>query len=254
MARIGNSVYDDICPGDPTCRMFGFERGGVPTPMMANSLLFKLHSHNLRPGVQADPSRFQEVYTSKYGKVRIFKVLSISKESKAWAADPANRLCDAPGSWYCAGQYPPALQWLEKKKKAFRQLEDFNRGGRDEKYYEEYMARMEGRMPSTSGSSSGGADGASKGGASKKAQPAKKAHGEALANLKRLVEADAVDEVAHLLAAKPETVKLRSADGRGPLWWAYEAGKSEMAALLLAAGADPEATDNEGIRPVELKA
>ena len=23
MARIGNSVYDDICPDDPTCRQFG---------------------------------------------------------------------------------------------------------------------------------------------------------------------------------------------------------------------------------------
>ncbi|KAJ1617902.1 hypothetical protein T492DRAFT_473025 [Pavlovales sp. CCMP2436] len=143
MARIGNSVYDDICPGDPTCRQFGFDRqSGAPTPMMANSLLYKLHSHKHRPGVEADPSRFQEVYSSKYGKVRIFKVLSVSTESKAWAANASNRLCDAPGSWYCAGQYPPALQWLESKKKAFRQLEDFNRGGRDEKYYEEYMARM----------------------------------------------------------------------------------------------------------------
>eukprot|EP00961_Rhodomonas_salina_P083112 1116699-Rhodomonas_salina.1 len=24
MARIGNSVYPGLCPGDPTCRMFGF--------------------------------------------------------------------------------------------------------------------------------------------------------------------------------------------------------------------------------------
>jgi dolichyl-diphosphooligosaccharide--protein glycosyltransferase len=57
MARIGNSVYDDICPGDPTCRAFGFDRQGTPTPMMANSLLYKLHSHKLRPDVSVDPSR-----------------------------------------------------------------------------------------------------------------------------------------------------------------------------------------------------
>ena len=25
------------------------------------------------------------------------------------AEPPENRLCDAPGSWYCPGQYPPAL-------------------------------------------------------------------------------------------------------------------------------------------------
>ena len=24
MARIGNSIYHDICPGDPTCSQFGF--------------------------------------------------------------------------------------------------------------------------------------------------------------------------------------------------------------------------------------
>ena len=46
---------------------------------------------------------------SRYGLVRIYKVKKISKKSKAWLADPANRKCDAPGSWYCPGQYPPDL-------------------------------------------------------------------------------------------------------------------------------------------------
>jgi dolichyl-diphosphooligosaccharide--protein glycosyltransferase len=36
---------------------------------------------------------------SRYGLVRIYKVKKISKKSKAWLADPANRKCDAPGSW-----------------------------------------------------------------------------------------------------------------------------------------------------------
>ena len=51
-----------------------------------------------------------QVYTSKYRKVRIYKVLDIDMESRAWLADPANKLCDAPGSWYCPGQYPPAIR------------------------------------------------------------------------------------------------------------------------------------------------
>ena len=34
----------------------------------------------------------------------------MSQESKEWLADPANRVCDAPGSWYCVGRYPPALE------------------------------------------------------------------------------------------------------------------------------------------------
>jgi len=38
MARIANSVYNDLCPGDPTCAHFGFYSDGTPTPMMAKSL------------------------------------------------------------------------------------------------------------------------------------------------------------------------------------------------------------------------
>ena len=72
---------------------------------MAQSLLYKLVSFQ---GSVAK-ERFEEVYTSKYRKVRIYKVVNVSEKSKLWAADPANRLCDAPGSWYCPGQYPPAL-------------------------------------------------------------------------------------------------------------------------------------------------
>ena len=53
--------------------------------------------------------RFREVYTSKFRKVRIYEVVNVSQKSRQWLADPENRMCDAPGSWYCPGQYPPAL-------------------------------------------------------------------------------------------------------------------------------------------------
>jgi dolichyl-diphosphooligosaccharide--protein glycosyltransferase len=118
-------------------------------------------------------SLFLQVYQSKYGKVRIYKVMGVSQESKAWAADPANRICDgdairisscthahtltltlthtAPGSWYCVGQYPPAIDKIfEKKgvvKRDFAQLEDFNtkKDERSRRYQEEYHAAMEGK-------------------------------------------------------------------------------------------------------------
>jgi len=147
MARIGTSVYKDICPGDPTCSQFGFtDRQQTPTPMMAASLLYKLHGHNQVAGVTVDPQRFREVYTSKYNKIRIFKVLKVSQKSKEWVEAPENRICDAPGSWYCTGQYPPALSDVLNKKKAFKQLEDFNVETTDEDkaYQEEYMKRMAG--------------------------------------------------------------------------------------------------------------
>ena len=157
MARIGNSVFRDICPDDPTCSNFGFYHGGMPTPMMAESLLYKLHSGGQRPGVTVDPNRFREVFRSRFNKVRIYKVLKVSQESKKWIANPDNRICDAPGSWYCTGQYPPALSKLIKKRRNFAQLEDFNRGGGDDEYTREYMARMSGEKPPPRDKKGGGA-------------------------------------------------------------------------------------------------
>ena len=109
IARISSSVYPDICPNDPLCFSFSFHPDGSPTKSMAASMLYKMHSHNVVPGVHVNPNYFQEVYTSQYGLLRIFKVLNISQESKAWCADPRNYACDHPGSWYCPGQYPPGF-------------------------------------------------------------------------------------------------------------------------------------------------
>jgi len=148
MARIANSVYSDVCLGDPTCSGFGVDQSGAPTKMMAESLLWILHGHNQKAGVQANPRLFKEAYTSKNNLVRIFKVVNISQESKDWAQNPENFKCDAPGSWYCEGQYPPALQKLTEKRKAFRQLEDFNaaRGDQEsEEYQKSYLERMSGK-------------------------------------------------------------------------------------------------------------
>lgn len=146
MARIGNSVYRDICPSDPLCLHFGFKGQNFqdPTPMMRKSLLYNLHAHNVRPGVRIDPKLFREVYTSKYGLIRVFQVMNVSQESKDWCANPANYKCDAPGSWYCEGQYPPApeIQALLAKRRDFGQLEDFNRRSADDEYYRQYMQRM----------------------------------------------------------------------------------------------------------------
>ena len=79
--------------GDPTCSRF----------QVSKSLLHTLTYHNQQPGIKINPKLFREVKMTKYNKVRIFQVLKVAKKSKAWAADPANRKCDAPGSWYCEG-------------------------------------------------------------------------------------------------------------------------------------------------------
>jgi dolichyl-diphosphooligosaccharide--protein glycosyltransferase len=143
MARIGNSVYRGLCArSDPLCMYFGFRRQGYedPTPMMRESLLYNIIMHNNRPGVTANPKYFKEVYTSKHGLLRIFKVMNVSEESREWIEN--NRVCDAPGSWYCVGQYPPVPEWqqLLKKRRDFGQLEDINRRDKlDNEYYAAYM-------------------------------------------------------------------------------------------------------------------
>jgi len=110
MARIGSSVYPDICPNDPLCRNFGFHSDRSPTPSMAASMLYKMHRHGLEANVRVNPAYFEDVFSSKYGLLRIFKILNVSQESRTWLANPANRLCDRPGSWYCPGQYPPGFK------------------------------------------------------------------------------------------------------------------------------------------------
>ncbi|CBZ30664.1 oligosaccharyl transferase-like protein [Leishmania mexicana MHOM/GT/2001/U1103] len=141
MARIGNSVYHDICPNDPLCQQFGFYRNDYhrPTPMMRASLLYNLHEAGKTAGVKVDPSLFQEVYSSKYGLVRIFKVMNVSAESKKWVADPANRVCRPPGSWICPGQYPPAkeIQEMLAHRVSFDQVDKDKK--RKATYHEEYI-------------------------------------------------------------------------------------------------------------------
>jgi len=110
--------------------------------MMENSFLYNLHSHKLKTGVVADPDKFKEVFRSKYGKVRIYKLLGVSRQSRIWVEN--NRECDA-GGWFCPGKYPPGLKEILDKKKDFAQLEDFNRGASDE----DYQKVIGGSLPSS---------------------------------------------------------------------------------------------------------
>ena len=77
--------------------LFLQDRQGTPSPMMERSLLYRLHGHQIKKDVVADPEKWEEVYRSKYGRVRIYKILGVSEESKQWVADPAHRVCDVPG-------------------------------------------------------------------------------------------------------------------------------------------------------------
>eukprot|EP00747_Dinoflagellata_sp_TGD_P091448 gnl/TRDRNA2_/TRDRNA2_165055_c1_seq1.p1 gnl/TRDRNA2_/TRDRNA2_165055_c1~~gnl/TRDRNA2_/TRDRNA2_165055_c1_seq1.p1 ORF type:complete len:412 (+),score=53.20 gnl/TRDRNA2_/TRDRNA2_165055_c1_seq1:181-1236(+) len=106
MARIATMSYKGHCSAD-SCDTWGTYPNGKPTKMFGASLMnFISHLDQNNPGHE---TLFKEVF--KNNKVRILKVLDVSQESKEWAADPKNRLCDA-GGWFCPGQYPPKLRAL----------------------------------------------------------------------------------------------------------------------------------------------
>jgi len=112
MARIGASVYADRigCGASE----FYMDREGKPSACMAASILYRMHSYRFDPS-QPALTKFEEAYTSTNRMVRIFKVLDISEESKAWRAAKGVE---------CASEecYPPALAETLKLKQSFKQL------------------------------------------------------------------------------------------------------------------------------------
>ena len=51
---------------------------------------------------------------------------------------------------------------------------------------------------------------------------------------------------------EPEVVHIRSGDGRGPLWWAYEHKNKKIVKLLKKHGADKNALDAKGMKPKQM--
>ncbi|KAJ1454071.1 hypothetical protein M885DRAFT_566544 [Pelagophyceae sp. CCMP2097] len=68
-----------------------------------------------------------------------------------------------------------------------------------------------------------------------------------------LVQKSDVVELDRWIKSDPDVVHLRSADGRGPLWWAYEFQRHAVVQLLLRRGAARDAEDGRGVKPAVLK-
>jgi dolichyl-diphosphooligosaccharide--protein glycosyltransferase len=137
-ARIGNSVFPDHCgDDDPACTRYNFHGGDryQPTSMMKKSLVYNLYMHGPQSSkAGANPALFELAWKSSNDQMRFFKVLNVSEESKEWVKNPENKICDAPGSWYCVGQYPPAIKGFLNKRRSFSQVEDFNKKGEKSAY------------------------------------------------------------------------------------------------------------------------
>jgi len=262
LARIANSVYRDHCPGDVTCRAFGFvDRQGTPSPMMEKSFLYALHSHKLKPGVTVDPTKFEPVYRSKYGKVRIYKILGVSRKSKKWVEE--NRECDA-GGWFCPGKYPPGLKEILDKKTDFAQLEDFNRDASDEDYQKEYFENLNNpelaRKRAQMKRKEAGLD-------DEKKEPVKPKvlsdeekvqiystweDTEDTTLMWKIVTTNAVGQLEQWLQSDPGAAWLRSSDGRGPMWWAFESKNQDIVTILMKMGVPHTDKDKNGQSPIDV--
>lgn len=278
LARIANSVYRDLCPGDVACRAFGVrDKQGTPSAMMERSFLFKLHGHKLKPGVEADPNKFKEVFRSKYGKVRIFKILAVSQESKNWVVK--NRKCDVPGSWYCPGSYPPALKDVLDTRKDFAQLEDFNSGNTDSEYQKAYFdginkaknhrshdvpsSNPKGKIAENSDSKfeSLTSDELEKLLKDLRAKLSPAEIDDANKNwddteettmMWNLISEKSIAKITKWLSVDPIVGFMRSSDGRGPMWWAYENRYMEVAVILTKLGVSNTLKDKYGKTPIDL--
>ena len=196
--------------------------------MMEKSFLYALHGHRLKPGVIADPTKFEPVYRSKYGKVRIYKILGVSRQSKRWVTE--NRKCDA-GGWFCPGKYPPGLREILSKKKDFAQLEDFNRGDSDEEYQKEYFENLNNpqlaKQRPAQKKMEGGLD--DEGTEKKNVKPRTLSDDEKVeiystwedtedtTLMWKIVTENQVDDLERWLQQDPGAAWLRSSDGRGPM-------------------------------------
>ena len=206
--------------------------------MMQRSLLYRLHGHQIKNGVEANPDMWKEVYRSKYGRVRIFKILNIADDSKEWVKN--NVHCDVAGSWFCPGSYPPGLAGILASKTDFAQLEDFNRGAGDAEYQKQYFealnnpnealkkarqAERETKLKEAEvGESSAAAAAASV--ENEQASSPKKVDEiyntwedtEDTTLMWSLISNNQVEELGMWLEEDPTVAFIRSRDGRGPMW------------------------------------
>ena len=233
--------------------------------MMERSLLYRLHGHKVKKGVVADADKWEEAYRSKYGRVRIYKIKDVSEESKQWVADPANRVCDVPGSWFCPGQYPPGLSDILSRKKDFAQLEDFNRGEADEEYQKQYFEMLNNPQKAAKIARELEREQREKDAASGSEAPprdeTKKTVDEVYNSwddtedttlMWSLITNNQVDELKMWLEEDPTVAFIRSRDGRGPMWWAFEQRNEDITKLLMAAGVPHSDRDSQGKTPMDL--
>lgn len=185
-------------------------------------------------------------------------------------ANQTNRRCDVPGSWFCPGQYPPGLHDILSRKTDFAQLEDFNRGKADEEYQKQYFEmlnnpekaartarQLERQMQVKEGGGAGGDVSTTGSDAGRTAKSADEIYNtwedtEDTTLMWSLISKHLVEDLKNWLEEDPTVAFIRSRDGRGPMWWAFEQRDEEITKVLMQAGVPHTDRDAKGLTPRDL--
>lgn len=151
---------------------------------------------------------------------------------------------------------PPALEPILQQKKDFAQLEDFNRGKADDEYTKEYFENLH-KTDKDLSSQRGSGDAAKK--QLRKLKPEvidkvnEKWEDNELSTLVwELISKDYVLQLRDLIIENPLVPHVRSADGRGPMWWAHEYGRTTIIEMLKRLGVSEDRKDAKGITPLDV--
>ena len=71
-------------------------------------------------------------------------------------------------------------------------------------------------------------------------------------NIFDLIKMNDVENFKILLDSQPAYAHIRSKDGRGPMWWAYEHGRKEIIKQLKQQEVSEKLRDKDGITPLDL--
>lgn len=71
-------------------------------------------------------------------------------------------------------------------------------------------------------------------------------------NIWKLIHSHDTAGLKELIQNEPKAIHLRSADGRGALFWAYEYGNEAAVQLLIQSGCPTDVKDAKGLSPQDM--
>lgn len=159
---------------------------------------------------------------------------------------------------------PPGLQKVLNEKKDFAQLEDFNRGVSDEDYQKEYFKNLNDPERAQRRAEIKAKKEREKNAIDAPAGPLTKekikeinkienwADNDALSTLYKLISDNDSDRLGLILQQQPAIAHMRSKDGRGPMFWAHEHGRTTMIKILKSHGVSEKLRDKDGMTALDL--